>query len=350
MIFTKEFLSQIKITPLLDTLRLESIDDKIYFSQKYSDYISNSRMSLINPAQGGNPLMYFEGLGKNNKLSTSLSFGSALHELVLQSDSFYVCDEVDPPTAKVGIMADLLYSKHYNGELPPDDIIRKAATQADYYKGLLTPNQMTKVKDALKPYFKARYKYENNSTDERTPIYLDPKSRDRLSEVLSSIDNNKVIQDLLHPLGVDGQPLMSENEQTILLNILVTVPEHEPIELKLKAKLDNFTIDPLSNIITVNDVKTTGKLCSEFDNAVKSFHYYREISFYTWLLKLCSNKVWDMKNPIIKGNFLVVETIPSYWSAVVDMKPKWYEAGIKEFSTLIKMIAYYTINGYEENS
>ena len=57
-----------------------------------------------------------------------------------------------------------------------------------------------------------------------------------------------------------------------------------------------------------------------------------------------------MKNPIIKGNFLVVETIPSYWSAVVDMKPKWYEAGIKEFSTLIKMIAYYTANGYEENT
>jgi hypothetical protein len=312
MIFTKEFLSQIKITPLLDTLRLESIDDKIYFSQKYSDYISNSRMSLINPVQGGNPLMYFEGLGKNNKLSTSLSFGSALHELVLQSNSFYVCDEVDPPTAKVGLMADILYSKHYNGELPPDDIIRKAATQADYYKGMLTPNQMTKVKDALKPYFKARYKYENNSTDERTPIYLDSKSRDRLSEVLSSIDNNKAIQDLLHPLGVDGQPLMSENEQTILLNILVTIPEQEPIELKLKAKLDNFTIDPLSNIITVNDVKTTGKLCSEFDNAVKSFHYYREISFYTWLLKLCSEKFWDIKNPTIKGNFLVVETIPSF--------------------------------------
>lgn len=78
MIFTKEFLSQIKITPLLDTLHLEDIDDRIYFSQKYSDYISNSRMSLINPAQGGNPLMYFEGLGKNNKVSTSLAFGRIL--------------------------------------------------------------------------------------------------------------------------------------------------------------------------------------------------------------------------------------------------------------------------------
>ena len=59
-------------------------------------------------------------------------------------------------------MADILYSKHYNGELPPDDIIRKAAAQADYYKGLLTANQMAKVKDTLKPYFKTRYKQKGN--------------------------------------------------------------------------------------------------------------------------------------------------------------------------------------------
>lgn len=349
MIFTKEFLSQIKITPLIDTLHLEDIDDKVYFGKKYSDYISNSRMSLINPAQGGTPATYFEGLKKNNKVSSSLKFGSAVHATCLQPESFYVCDEVDEPTAKVGMMADLLYNPHNKGEMPNDDEIRRAAEQVDYYKGLPTTNQIAKVKEAIKPYFKERSKFEKNTTDERTPIYLDPKSRDRLSEVMASLNNNKAIQDLLHPLGLDGNPLMSENEKTILLNILVTLPEQEPIELKLKAKLDNYTIDPVTNIITINDVKTTGKLCSEFDNAVKSFHYYREIAFYSWLLSLCSNKFFEMENPTIKGNFLVVETIPSYWSAVVPMKPNWFAAGIKEFSTLIKMIAYYTVNGYEEN-
>lgn len=347
MIFTKEFLSQIKITPLLDTLRLEDISDRIYFSDKYSDYISNSRMSLINPVQGGSPEAYFEGLTKNNKITQNLSFGSAVHELVLQPEDFYLNDEVNAPTAKVGLMADILYSPVYKGGIPPDDFIYNAAAKVDYYKGIPTPSQMSKVKEALRPYFKERYKYEQNTIDERTPIYLDPKSRDRLSEVLTSINNNNAIQDLLHPLGLDGQPLTSENEKTILLNILVTIPDQKPVELRLKAKLDNYTIDSLGNTITINDVKTTGKLCSEFDNAVKSFHYYREIAFYSWLLNLCSEKFFDLKKPSIKGNFLVVETIPSYWSAVVDMKPNWFTAGIKEFSTLIKMIAYYTINGYK---
>ena len=350
MVFTKELLSQIKITPIIETLRLEDISDKEYFSQKFSDYISNSRMSLINPAQGGNPQMYFEGLSKNNKFSSSLAFGSAVHELTLQPESFYLCEDVFAPTAKVGLIADIVWNSSKKGELPSDDILRKAAITVDYYKGIPTATQMSKVKDAIRPYFKARYKFEQNSTDERIPIFLDEKSKDRLIEVMNSLNNNEAIQKLLHPTDLLGENLPSNNEKTILLNILVKIPDHdEPVELKLKAKLDNYTIDQVSNLITINDVKTTGKLCSEFDFAVKNFHYYREIAFYSWLLSLCANQFYELKNPIIKGNFLVVETIPSYWSSVVEMKPNWFTAGVKEFLTLIKMIAYYTANGYEKN-
>lgn len=348
MIFTKEFLSQIKITPLTETLRLEDISDQIYFGESYSDYISNSRMSLINPAQGGNPQMYFEGLGKNNKFTQNLAFGSAVHQLVLQPEDFFLCEDVNAPTAKVGLMADWLYPQTIDGELPNVELIRKAAGIMDYYKGLPTANQLNKVKDAIRPYFKERYKFEQNSTDTRKPIYLDEKSRDRLSEVLKSLKENKSIQNLLHPTDVIGNELPSENEKTILLNIVVKFPDGKEVELRLKAKLDNYTVDRVSNIITVNDVKTTGKLCKDFDGAIKSFHYYREISFYSWLLKLCSQKFFDLECPTCKGNFLVVETIPSYMSSVSSMNNNLFVAGIKEFSTLIKMIAYYTVYGYEE--
>lgn len=50
-----------KITPLIDTLRLEKIDDETYFSKKYSNYISNSRLGLINPEQEGSPEKFFAG-------------------------------------------------------------------------------------------------------------------------------------------------------------------------------------------------------------------------------------------------------------------------------------------------
>ena len=68
-------LNQIQIIPLLDTLRLQKIDDVEYFSEKYKSYISNSRLSLINPDQDNDPKAFFVGLGKHNKYSDALIFG-----------------------------------------------------------------------------------------------------------------------------------------------------------------------------------------------------------------------------------------------------------------------------------
>lgn len=71
----KECLKEIKIVPLIDTLRLQKIDDEEYFSEKYGGYISNSRLSLINPEQDNDPKAFFEGLSKHNKYSDALIFG-----------------------------------------------------------------------------------------------------------------------------------------------------------------------------------------------------------------------------------------------------------------------------------
>lgn len=55
-------LEDIKLEPLLDTLKLEKIDDKIYFtSPVYKQRISNSRLGLLNPNQGGSPEKFFAG-------------------------------------------------------------------------------------------------------------------------------------------------------------------------------------------------------------------------------------------------------------------------------------------------
>lgn len=54
-------LNEIKLTPLIDTLRLEKIDDAIYFSEKYNGYVSNSRLGLLNPRQEGSPEKFFAG-------------------------------------------------------------------------------------------------------------------------------------------------------------------------------------------------------------------------------------------------------------------------------------------------
>ncbi|MBQ0113516.1 MAG: hypothetical protein KBT03_10330 [Bacteroidales bacterium] len=51
----------------------EKISDEEYFSPKYSDYISNSRLKLINPDQGGCPSQY--KIGFTGETTTSLAIG-----------------------------------------------------------------------------------------------------------------------------------------------------------------------------------------------------------------------------------------------------------------------------------
>ena len=99
-------LSEIEIIPLLDTLQILDISDEEYFGPNYKEYISNSRLSYINPEQGGSYELYLENPKKE---SSSLLLGSAVHCLTLQPNDFLLVDTVDRPTAKAGLMADVLY-------------------------------------------------------------------------------------------------------------------------------------------------------------------------------------------------------------------------------------------------
>lgn len=65
---------EIKMTPLLDSIRLLDISDEEYFGSGYKNYISNSRLKLMNPEQGGSPELYKLGLG-STECSDSLYFG-----------------------------------------------------------------------------------------------------------------------------------------------------------------------------------------------------------------------------------------------------------------------------------
>ena len=61
---------------------------------------------------------------------------------------------------------------------------------------------------------------------------------------------------------------------------------------------------------------------------------------YIFLLKLCAEKFYDMVNPKIKANYLVVSTIPNYYTKVRPVKYAEVVAGFHEFRTLLKQVAY----------
>jgi len=336
-------LSEIKITPLLDTLYLEDISDEEYFSEKFSNYISNSRLSLINPEQGGCPEDFF--VTRPVQRSDSLRFGSAVHTLVLQPDDFVLIDSVDAPTAKAHYMAEYLYDvmKEKGTKNPTDEDIIQASNVIDYYKDKMTDKKIKELRLKCNQYWLQRFLFEDKYTGSEIPIFLDPKSREKLKSCLTNIEKDNNIQKLLHPEGLTQDPVVG-NEKTILMDVKVDSPKGTFI-LKLKSKLDNFSLDLESNVILVNDLKTTGRPIIEFENAIDKYHYHREIAMYSWLLMFCAKKFYNMENPTIRGNFLVVETIPEYLTGVVPMK--MFKKGFEEFKYLLKLVAFYVLNGYE---
>ena len=331
----------------MDTLRLEDISDDIYFSEKFSEYISNSRLKLIDPTEGGTPAKFFSGLSANKIYSDSLVFGSALHELVLQNEEFVVVDSVNRPTAKAGAIADITYKHSYLGDMPSDHYLLNAAAEVDYYSGILTENQLVKLKEKLSDYMLSRYIYEKDRSDTRIPIYLDGKSREKLESCMQSLNSNPFINSLLNPVGLINDPVTGY-EKTILLDVQVETPDLDPFVLRLKSKLDDFTLDFDSNEVIVNDLKTTGKRADAFESAVMSFRYYRELAMYGYLLMLCAKKFYGFKSPTLKGNFLVVSTIPNYNTRVVPMTKKLFIRGFEEFKHLLKLVAYYKAYGYDD--
>lgn len=326
-------LSEIQINLLLDTLVMLDIPDEEYFSDTYKDYISNSRLSYINPEQGGSYNLYLENPKKE---SSSLLLGSAVHCLTLQPDDFLLVDTVDRPTAKAGLMADSLYKP--NGSIPTKEEIIAASDKVNYYKGKMDDKKIDELLSKCTNYWRNRALFEHDYKDSKELIYLDPKNREILKSCLNSISGCKEIQSLLHPEYVMSKPI-SLNEQAILIDFELKFPDGYSTIVKFKSKLDNFTIEPDDNLVTLNDLKTTGHILSEFEGSFEKYHYYRQMGVYSYLLSLVVKKYYNVEDFTMKANMLLTSTVPEYSAGVYPVSKKQLLRGFEEFKKLLRMVA-----------
>lgn len=232
---------------------------------------------------------------------------------------------------------------------PTEEQIISVATKVDYYKGIVTPNRMSEIKSKFASYQHAKISYLQTRTDDgRVDLYLDPKSRETALSCIKSLQENIYVQDILKPKGVLEEPEYA-CEQAILLDIRVDMPNNGgSFILKLKSKLDHYVIDKEFGIIQVNDVKTLGRILSDFSLNVQKFHYSRELAMYAYLLKLVAKKYYGLENPTVKGHYLVVSTIPQFYSKVVQVTKKEFQEGFLEFKRLLKMVAIEVATNHKE--
>ena len=315
---------KIKIEPILDTLRLERISDEEYFGEKYKDYVSNSRLKLINPEQDGSPELFWEGI--NDPYNPSFVIGSAVHQLLLQPDDFELATNVDRPTAKLGMVCDILYGKELS-----DDNIRKACIDVNYYSSSITEKRIEHIRETAKKYHSERDIAE--WVAEKTLVCLDAKNRDVLQAAKDAWDSNKTFQQIVKPYGAEAY-----NEWAFFIDFKVTRDGEERI-IHWKSKLDNFTIDKEDNKIVVNDLKTTSSPLSLFRDTLMKFRYHRELAIYLYLLTLWVKKEYGMEKPKKECNLLVVQLYGKFGTLHFGLPNETILKGWNEFQSLLQMVA-----------
>ena len=108
------------------------------------------------------------------------------------------------------------------------------------------------LKDKCSTYWRTRALWEEqNPANTKIPIFLDEKKRDAVAGMMRTYEGYTEFHKLLKPEGILESPICG-NEKTILLDVEATVEDKEPIILRLKSKLDNYTINVDSNVNSLN--------------------------------------------------------------------------------------------------
>lgn len=344
---------EIEIIP--ESIQLIRMSDEEYFSDKYKDYVSNSGLGMLNPEQDGSLEIYTAGW--NSKYSDSFELGSAIHMMILQSGDYYISD-ITKPTAKLGVFVDNILKLRTKGNITLQAAIDKAKIDSDYYSKSLTDNKLkTAIKKGL-PYYLNRLK-DNKIEKEKTPIYLSSTLKEKTEICVENVLGNTDIMGKLYPSTLFGEVEVF-NEYAVLCEIKVTIHEKEII-LKVKSKLDNFTINHETKVITLNDLKSTGKPAKFFmgnyiheyaedgtfkkkwlNGSFQKYHYYRQIAMYIWLLNAYCKLNYE-GNYKLEANMLLIETIPNYSTRLCPVNGNYVNAGLKEFKELITTLAEWMI-------
>lgn len=285
---------------------------------------------------------------------------TSIHELILQPEEFELNDYTKP-SAKAGKMVESIFKYRCKG-YSISKSIEQASEDVSYYVGQLNGNKISKlISSGLEYYLFLRANKDVPYGKEQ--IILDKRTRETCLKCVESIRRNTDAMNLLKPDEFSLDQYLNKNEDTIVMEIVVTFPnstsdpnaEEVSILLKLKAKIDNWNLNIDEGLLNLNDLKTTGKMWYMFpgstiqetgefvEGSFQHYHYYRQLAMYYWMLLSYLNRE-DYKVSKSYLNIISVQTIPNYSSTVFKIPNKWLLKGLKEFKTLLSYAAYVEYN------
>lgn len=311
--------------------------------------ISNSKLKLIDPLEGGSPETYLKGFPKT--YNVSLATGSAVHQMLLQPESFILSDYEGKPSAKLGYFIDCVYEFRHKGHTI-EDAVYLASEKADYYSGKFTHNIFKKAVKAGLDYYLRRLRGEFSESD----IVLPKAQLEACKSCLNSLKNNQSVKQLLSENLLEPKQFL--NEIALFSDIEITFPDGETHTIPFKGKLDQVIIDPEKKLIYLNDLKTTSKSCEVFmggmyegewfNGSFQKLHYMRQFTCYLLMLQMYCEQVLNLTDYNYMCNVIVVETTGENRAKVYPINNSYIQYGAKEFKELICRVAWHERYGFDK--
>jgi hypothetical protein len=230
---------------------------------------------------------------REDRLDSHLVEGRALHCLLLEEENFndqFVVSLATLPGDNARKVIDKVYglSCQQGCEGLPlsshEEVILDILREINLHQSLKTDQQ--RVEKMLTAENINYYEFLK-SKGSKTVIDLD--TYERLRGYVEIIRSNESVTSLLQ--------LGSPNSRSE-----VRLETKTKYGFGLKGIIDNYTYDPETKVVTINDFKTTGKTLSEFRETVDYYKYWMQAAMY---YKLIEGNIKDIKD--IRFNFIVID-------------------------------------------
>lgn len=319
--------------------------DEEYFAHPA---ISNSKLGLINRKQGGSPLKYILGFDEKDSYRKALETGTNIHLAILEPKRYVVSDTMKP-SGKIAPVVERIFH-HRDKGLSILDSIEKACQEVNYGQSYKPETRLKNVIEGGLLYY-VFLRTKDNKVCMAADVY------ESVTKAVNSIQANAEAMYCLNPPERD---VFNENAYFQTVTVTITNPMlglDTDVELMLKCKIDNWSIDRVNKIVTLNDLKSTSSPIDLFDGYLEEFphpryimgsfqkwRYYRQMAMYLDILRHNVEKMVGL-GFTFEVNMIVVETRHPYQSRVFKVCDQTLEYGRKEYKELLKDAAYVSLFG-----
>lgn len=239
---------------------------------------------------------------REEKLDSYLIDGKVIHNLLLEDGSFdksFILLPSNLPTGNTRLVIDKVYNRakeapsllsNYTTE------ILNILTDINLHQSLKTDEQrlakiITEETIIYFEFLKLKGKKD----------LIDSETLQRCNEAVGVLKANNTVCDLLgtYQSQMENISLFNEIELSATAIELGT-------PLSLKGVLDNIKIDKDAQIIYVNDLKTTGKTISDFEETIEFYNYKLQAAIYMKLVKFVYKEILTEEWKVI-FNFIVID-------------------------------------------